>query len=296
MNIKLEQYKIFHEAASTLSFSIASRNLFISQSAVSQAIKQLEKEMHTKLFIRNPKGVSLTNEGKLLYSYISNALELITTAENKISNMLELTEGQLIIGAGDTIVSCFLLPYLEQFHRLYPKVKLQVINRTSLEVIDLIKTGKIDIGFLNLPIDDEALQVIPCIEVHDIFIGGTDYKDSDKLYTMDELSKLPLILLEKNSNTRNHTDEQFHKHGIVLQPEIEIGAHELLLQFAHINLGVSCAVKEFSEKQLKENYVYELKQKTPLPARNIGYAYSKRITLNTAANHFLELLSTGLKK
>ena len=78
MNIKLEQYKIFNEAASTLSFSLAARNLFISQSAVSQAIHTLEKELNTQLFIRQSKGVLLTKEGKLLAQKISAALALKT--------------------------------------------------------------------------------------------------------------------------------------------------------------------------------------------------------------------------
>lgn len=290
MNIKLEQYKIFYEAAATLSFSTASRNLFISQSAVSQTIKSLEKEMNTKLFIRNSKGVTLTNEGHILYEYISKALDLITTVENKISDMHDLNEGQLTIGAGDTIASCYLLPYLEQFHKQYPKVKLQVINRTSIEMIDLIKTGKIDLGFLNLPIEDASLHIVKCKEVHDIFVKGT--KDTEnQAYSRYELSQMPLILLEKNSNTRNHMDRQFRKSGIILQPEIEIGAHELLLQFAHINLGVSCVIKEFSLQQLNNQYVYEIKQKEPLPPRSIGYAYLNRVTLSTAAKKFIEILS-----
>ena len=103
MNIKLEQYKIFNEAASTLSFSLAARNLFISQSAVSQAIHTLEKELNTQLFIRQSKGVLLTKEGKLLAQKISAALALITSAENQIVNQHELTKGELTIGARDTL-------------------------------------------------------------------------------------------------------------------------------------------------------------------------------------------------
>ena len=70
--IKLEQYKIFNEAASTLSFSQAAKNLYISQSAVSQTIHALEKELHTQLFIRKSKGVTLTKEGMLLHNNITD--------------------------------------------------------------------------------------------------------------------------------------------------------------------------------------------------------------------------------
>ena len=108
MYIKLEQYKIFNEAATTLSFSTAARNLFISQSAVSQTISSIEKELQIQLFVRNSKGVTLTKEGKLLHQQIDQALALITGVENQLSNYHELKEGELIIGAGDTFSEYFL--------------------------------------------------------------------------------------------------------------------------------------------------------------------------------------------
>ena len=269
MSIKLEQYKIFHEAATTLSFSLASRNLFITQSAVSQAIKAMEKEMHTKLFNRNAKGVTLTKEGEILHTYITHALELIQTAEHKISNMQELKDGNLIIGAGDTISANYLMPYLETFHRTYPKVKITVINRTSLEMLPLIETNAIDLGFLNLPIEREEIEVVPCLEVHD----------------------MPLILLEKNSNSRHFIEEAFAKDHIRLHPQLEIGAHHLLLEFAKIDLGVSCVIKEFSQEYLQRNDIQELILQDPLPARSIGYAYLKKSTLSAPAVKFIEILT-----
>lgn len=290
MSIKLEQYKIFNEAANTLSFSMASRNLFITQSAVSQAIKAMEKEMHTKLFIRNAKGVSLTKEGEMLHTYIRGALDLIQTAEHKISNMQELKDGQLIIGAGDTISSHYLMPYLESFHRKYPKVKIKVINRTSLEMLALIQTSSIDLGFLNLPIQREEIEVIPCLEVHDIFVASKHYPIK-KQYSKTEIAQLPLILLEKNSNSRKYVDDEFHKNGIELNPELEIGAHNLLLEFAKINLGVSCVVKEFSQEYLMNGDLRELPLKKEIPPRSIGYAYLKKSTLSAPARKFIEILT-----
>ena len=152
MNIKLEQYKIFNEAASTLSFSLAARNLFISQSAVSQAIHTLEKELNTQLFIRQSKGVVLTKEGEMLYTKISQALSLITSAENQIGHLHDLTKGELTIGAGDTLSENYIMPYLVKFNQLYPQVTIKMVNRTSLEIIDLLKNGQIEIGFVNMPL------------------------------------------------------------------------------------------------------------------------------------------------
>ncbi len=206
MYIKLEQYKIFNEAATTLSFSVAARNLFISQSAVSQTISSIEKELQTQLFIRNSKGVCLTKEGKLLHQQIDQALALITGVENQLSNFHELKDGQLVIGAGDTFSEYFLTDYIVKFKQLYPGVKIKVINRTSLETRELLKSDQIDLGFLNLPIKDDSLIIKECFQVHDIFVSK---KSDNHIYTFNELANKPLILLEKSSNTRNYIDNYF---------------------------------------------------------------------------------------
>lgn len=286
MNIKLGQYKIFNEAASTLSFSLAAKNLFMTQSAVSQAINSLEKELDTTLFIRQSKSITLTKEGLLLHQYINNALELITSAENQIQNYKELKDGELVIGASDTISQYFLTPYLVLFHKQYPNVKIKVLNRTSIEMIELMKSGQIDLGFLNMPITDETLTIRECLKIHDIFVSASN---EDKIYSNKEIAKMPLILIEKNTSSRQYIDRYFASSSILLQPRIELGAHELLLKLAQVNLGVSCVIKEFSTEYLSQGLVHELKLEEPLPERSIAYAYIKRRTLSASATKFIEL-------
>lgn len=285
--IKLEQYKIFNEAASTLSFSQAAKNLYISQSAVSQTIHALEKELNTQLFIRQSKGVILTKEGMLLHKNITEALSLITSVENELSNHHDLSAGELVIGAGDSICENFLVDLLKIFHQRYPDIKINVINGTSLETIEYLKAGKIDIAFINLPYQEESIEVKPCFAIHDIFIA----KDpDDHLYSYQEIAQKDLILLEKASNSRNYIDKYFAKEGILLKPEMELGAHQLLLEFTHANLGIACVIKEFSQYELDHQKVYEMKLKKPLPSRSIGYAYLKRKSLSVASLKFLELI------
>lgn len=287
MNIKLEQYKIFNEAAATLSFSIAARNLFISQSAVSQAILSLEKELDTQLFIRQSKGVTLTTEGKLLHQNIEQALTLITGVENQLANYKTLTEGELTIGAGDTLSKNYVLSYIVAFHQKYPGVNIKVINRTSLETIALLKTGQIDIGFVNMPIQEETIIVKECYEIHDIFVSN---QKDNTIYSYQDIASMPLIMLEKSSNSRHFIDQHFANHGILLNPNIELGAHDLLIEFAKNNLGVACIIKEFSKEALSSNAIYPLITKPPIPSRHIGYAYLKRRTLSPACLKFIEFL------
>ena len=118
MDINYELYKVFYHVASTLSFSEASKQLFISQSAVSQSIKVLEKKLNQTLFIRSTKRVQLTPEGEILLKHIEPAMNLIKKGENQLLEANTLNGGQLRIGASDTICRYFLVPFLSHFHSL----------------------------------------------------------------------------------------------------------------------------------------------------------------------------------
>lgn len=297
MNFRIEQYRIFNVVANFNSFSKAAENLFMTQSAVSQAIKQLETSLNITLFKRTAKGVELTEAGNILYKYTSSAMELLETGLLRLESLKTLEDGELKIGASDTISSHFLLPRLEMFHKLHPNIKIRIINRVTSETIDLLKNGKIDIAFGNLPIKDDSLEIVECMTVHDTFVAGNDYLEyKEKVFTRQDISKLPLILLESKSNSRRYVDKIFLKSGQVLTASVELGAHELLLQLAKINLGISCVVREFSEEYLKNGSVFELKQKNPIPERAIGYCYSKNLHLTPSMKEFITFLNTNLTK
>lgn len=223
----------------------------------------------------------------LLHKNITEALALITSVENELSHYNELLSGQLNIGAGDSICENYLIDLLKQFHHLYPTIKINVVNGTSIETVEHLKNGTIDLAFINLPFDDESLAMKECLTIHDIFISK---EKDDHLYSYQEIAKKNLILLEKSSNSRNYIDKYFAKHGILLNPEMELGAHHLLLEFTHANLGNACVVKEFSHDFLDKNKVYEIQLKKPLPSRSIGYAYLKRRSLSQATLKFIELI------
>lgn len=293
MNLRLEQYRIFNAVVEYGSFSKASDALFMTQSAVSQAIKQLETSINMVLFKRTSKGAELTEAGNILYKYTSSAMELLETGLLRLESLKSLDDGELKIGASDTISIHFLLPRLEMFHKLYPNIKIKIINRVTSETIDLLKNGKIDIAFGNLPIEDFSLEVVECMTVHDTFVVGKDFKDKEKIFTREDIVNSPLILLENKSNSRKYVDKIFLESGHVLTPSIELGAHELLLQLAKINFGVSCVVKEFSKEYLENNFVFELKQKNPIPERSIGYCYSKSLHLTPTMKEFMSFLDSN---
>ena len=159
-------------------------------------------------------------------------------------------------------------------------------------MLQLVKEGKSEIAFVNLPVSDDELFIEPCLEIHDIFVGGKDF-NAKKSYKWEDIAKEPLILLEENSNSRRFVNERFMEKNIELKPQIEMAAHELLIRFASIYLGVSCVVEEFSKESLESGKIKKLNLSPPLPARNIGYAYLKHNSLSPAAKAFLNLIKQG---
>lgn len=292
MKTKLDYYRIFYETARFSSFSTAAQHLYISQSAISQCIRQLEIDLNIQLFSRSRKGVSLTKEGLLLFQKIEPAMQSIEQGEALLERLQHLESGTLTIAAGDTITTEFLLPYLEQFHASYPEIRIEMANSYSSQMLDLVKKGKADIAFVNLPAQDEELCITPCLTIHDIFVCGLDF-DAKETYSWDELTELPLILLEKNASSRRYLDQKFAEEEITLNPQIEFAVHDLLLRFASIHLGVSCVIKEFSQKNLTDGSVKELNLTPPIPPRSIGYAYMKNSPLSLAAKAFLSLIEAN---
>lgn len=290
---KLDLYKVFCQVAECESFSKASKILYMTQPAVSQAIMQLEKELDIRLFTRTPKGVNLTKEGQLLYEYTSSAINLISVGEKKLEEVKNLMVGDLQIGVGDTISRYFLLPFLEKFHSKYPNIKLKIINRTTLELCEMLKSGEIDIALGNLPIKDSSLEIRKCIDIRDVFVCGEKYKEKlSEPISLEELAELPLILLETNSNSRLYVEKYMLSKGIEMKPEIELGSHELLLEFAKINLGISCVIKEFSQEYLKNGLLYEVKLIEEIPKRSIGICFLKNISLSPSSTKFVEILES----
>ncbi|MCR2044865.1 LysR family transcriptional regulator [Anaerosalibacter massiliensis] len=293
MSVKLDLYKIFCEVARCGSFSKAAKSLYMTQPAVSQAISQLEMELDIRLFIRTPRGVVLTNEGETLFEYANSAINLINVGEKKIIESKNLMAGELRIGVGDTISRYFLLPFLEKFHSLYPNIKLKIINRTTLELCTLLKSGEVDIAICNLPIKDSTLKIRKLMDIHDIFVCGEKYKDKISVpLNFSEIAELPLILLETKSNSRRYVEKYILSKGVKIEPEIELGSHDLLLEFARINLGISCVVKEFSKDYLENEILYEVELSEKIPKRSIGVCFLKSVSLSPAATKFVEDLES----
>lgn len=280
----LDRYRIFLAVAETGSFTRAADRLFLSQPAVSQAIKKLETEMGVVLLARTARGIQLTPEGKVLFSHVQDALRLIAAGERNVAEMQQLNRGEIRIGASDTLCRHYLLPVLDRFHREYPQIRLHVTNRTSQETVALLRAGHIDFGVVNLPISDDRLVVYEGPMLQDCFVVGDRYRSlSEAAVPLSELAQHPLLLLETGSVTRSYMDAFFEAHGLRVTPEIELGSIDLLMEFARIGLGIAAVVRNFVRAELERSDLFEVATEPLIPPRSVGLIVPRDVPLPSAA-------------
>lgn len=294
MNINFELYRIFYVVANHSNITKASEELNISQPAISKSIKSLEEQLGGKLFIRTKKGVILTEEGKEFYKYIKHAIEYINNAENKFTDLINLECGCIKIGINTTLTKEFLLPYLEKFNTLFPKIDIQIITDLTSNLMQKLRNGLIDIVIFNIN-DKEygnEIEIIKCRKITDCFVVNNKYKDLiNKKLSLSDLNNYPLILQAKGSNTRWFLDKLGQDNNIIFKPHIELTSYSLVSSFTKIGLGIGYVTKDYIKNELDNKELYELKIKEKIPSRYIGIALSKNHIPNFSTKKLIEILT-----
>ncbi|HIX16472.1 MAG TPA: LysR family transcriptional regulator [Candidatus Hungatella pullicola] len=291
MDINYELYKVFYHVAATLSFSEASKQLFISQSAVSQSIKVLEKKLNQTLFIRSTKKVQLTPEGEILLKHIEPAINLIQKGENQLLEANTLNGGQLRIGASDTICRYYLIPYLGQFHKQYPNVHIKVTNQTSIECARLLENGQVDFIITNYPNSglSNAQNIRVINEFRDVFVANRQYFPLEgQKVSLEKLQTYPILMLDRKSTTSEFLHHIFQKHQLDLVPEIEISSNDLLIDLARIGLGIAFVPDFCIPADDKDLFIVDLTEN--LPDRQMVVAYNENLPVSQASRHFMSIL------
>lgn len=288
MDINLELYKVFYYVATTLSFSEASRQLFISQSAVSQSIKTLEKKLGHTLFIRSTKKVLLTPEGELLLEHVKPALQMLDEGESLLSgsNMLK---GQLRIGASDTICRYFLIEYFRRFHQSYPDVRIKVTNSTSIGCVELLEKGQVNLIVCNSPNSrlGNHMKVKVLKDFHDVFVGDPDCFAFKHLpCSLKELLEYPILMLSSKSTTSEYLYHTFAVHDLKLLPEVELNSNDLLMDLARIGLGIACIPDYMLDP---EDSLKPIPLTEQLPSRQLILVQHDNLPVSQAAERFLEM-------
>lgn len=289
MNINFELYKVFYEVANCKSISKGAEKLLISQPAVSQSIQTLEEQLGGKLFIRTPKGVTLTSEGEELYHYIKEGMNYFINGTNKFMSLKTLESGILSIGSTTTISEHFLMPYLKDFHESYPNIDIHITNDLTENLIKNLRNGTLDLIITAIPnykIKDIEFHIIT--ELNDIFVGSKKYNDK-KFNNINELLKEDILLQKSPSITRDNFNTFLKANNLECNPKIEVVSHGLLTNLCENDFGIALVTKEFIKNKINSS-LFEIKTNAKIQKRKLGYAIKSNSIPSFTAIKFIEIL------
>ncbi len=291
--VNLELYRVFYTVARCGSLTKAAEELYISQPAVSQAIKQLENQLGTPLFNRTRRGMELSAQGgELVYKDVERALGLLNGVEEHLAELRNDATGTLRIGASETIFQYVLAEKLVEYHKRYPQVKFDLISDVSPRTIEQLKTGEIDVGFLNLPIREDAEVNISesIFLLNDIFIAGEAFAElKEKQLSVWDLQRYPLIMMEENTVARSSLERYAKSLGVSLQPAVEVDSWGFMKKLVVEGMGIGCIPREYALRRMGEGTMFELNVAPSMPSRSVGLALKKNASPSFALRAFLGL-------
>ena len=296
----LNLYHIFYTVAQCGNISAAARKLYISQPAVSKSVSRLEESFSSPLLVRSSRGVTLTENGRLLYKQLETAFQAIRQGEEMISRNDLLGAGSLSMGVSATLCKYVLLPYLQDYIAENPYVKISLSCQSTHETITALENGTLELGLVGESerLEGSRLNFLPIREIHDIFVCSPDYLS--KLHTRPKedfqqeiLPQVTFLLLNKDNVTRQYIDRHMLLQGITVEHKIEVSTMDLLIDFARIGLGIACVIGEFVRDELQKGSLMECSIREPIPPRRIGFAYPRSARPSAAMSAFLARLAPG---
>ena len=277
MEQNLSTYRIFFEVAKQGNISKAAESLYISQPAISKTIVRLEDNLNVKLFKRNSRGVSLTEEGEVLFRHVQEAIHHIEEAENALQKMKDYHIGHLDIGASTTLCRYILLPYLKKFMEEFPNIQINLKNQDSAKNIQVLEAQDIDIALVAIPKHLSPNQkVILEQEVEDIFVASPKYIENLRALHGNNFSlfqNATVMLMDDKNVSRHYIDMYIRENQLDFKQVIALNTMDLLIDFAKIDMGISCVIRSFVEKDLENGSLVQIDIAPPIPRRKIGFMY-----------------------
>ena len=296
--IDLDLYKVFYTVAKCGSLSKAAEELYVSQPAVSQSIKQLEKLLDTPLFNRLRHGMELSAQGgKIIYDDVEQAVKLLEGAERKLGALKQDATGSLRIGASETIFQYVLSEKIVEYNRLYPHVKIELISDVSPKIIALMKSDACDIGFLNLPVSkDEDIEIMRSVRLlSDIFIAGRRFEFlCGESLSVKDLTKYPLLLMEEKTVSREAVNHYGISHGVYFKPAVEVNSWGFMKRLVADGMGIGCIPREYALSKIADGSLFEVDVRTSMPARSVGMALPKNVNMTFALQSFINLFDESV--
>lgn len=275
------KYRFFYAVAECKSFSKATEYLHVSQPAISHAIKELESQLNTQLFVRNNKSVALTDDGEKLLYYVKNAFDNLTMGERIVKEKDDDLTGIIRIGIYSHI-SLFMLPkIMKEFSDKHPNAKFYIYSTSNQEMIEKLRNRELDFIVLQYPIfinETNLKEEIIC-ELDNCFFSNKEYYD---LYCKDNnlLKDFPLILPMRGYSDINRLEETLKRQNLIVKNNFTSYSTELTISLVKEGVGVGWGLKKCVEKDIKQGTLYELPVNFNISKTKFSIAYE-----NTFLNH-----------
>lgn len=287
----LNRYWLFCAVAECESISKAAELNYISQPAISKAITKMEESLGTVLFNRNHRGVTLTDEGRILYNDLKVAFDIIKSGEDRLRSINELGIGRLRLGASSVLCKSMLLPYLKGFITENPHIKITIECQSSSRIHKMLMDGVIDIGLMVRPDNMTELSFISLGEIEDIFTATPSYLENLARRNEDDIfESANIMLLDSGNVSRQHIEKYFKENSIEPKHVLEVSNMDMLIEFAKIGMGVSGVVKQFVQKDLDSGELCEISLRSKINLREAGLAFIKTSRLNSAMQKFVDYI------
>lgn len=289
-SMELYPLKVFLTVATEKSFSRAAEKLFRTQPAISLAVQRLEASLQERLIDRSGNPLILTDAGRIVMEYARRFENLQSELQNSLAELRDNSAGRLIIGANES-TSLYLLKHIEQYRRLYPKVKVQVRRSLSSKVPAQLIDGDLELGVISYDPEDERLISEVIYTDHLAFVVSPVHRFAKlKNVSITELGMETFIAHNVLSPYREVVLREFQRHKVALNMDVEMPTVETIRKLVQRNEGVAflpqmCVEQELEQKTLREVKVDELEVD-----RKIRLVYPARRGLSHAARAFLEVV------
>lgn len=280
----LNQLEYFIQVAEHGSFSKAALVLGVAQPALSRQVRALEAELHETLFLRNGRGVELTDAGRRLLEHGQGILHLVAQARDDLSAHRNEPVGQIVVAMPPTQARLHTLPLIEAFRADCPRARLVIMEGFSTHLTEWLVSGRADLALVYNPEPLPALEILPLREEALRLISPAGQAPKGPL-TLAELARLPLVMPQRGQVFRKRMEEAAAMAGVQLRVDWEVSSVPAMLDLVAAGLGHAAlvedalrayehaerlAVSEFSGTEVRATLCLvtpALKRSTPLTQR-----------------------------
>jgi DNA-binding transcriptional LysR family regulator len=288
--MELYPLKVFLTVATEKSFSRAAERLLRTQPAVSLAVQRLETELGEKLIDRSSTPPMLTDAGRTVVEYARRFENLQSELQNALAELRDNASGRLIIGANES-TSLYLLQHIEQYRRLYAKVKVQVRRSLSSKIPSQLIDGDLELGVISYDPDDDRLVSKIIFTDHLAFVVSPQHRlATRKSVSITELGMETFIAHNVLSPYREVVLRTFQRHKVALNMDVEMPTVETIRKFVQRNEGVAFLPKMCVEQEVEQGLLREVEVEELNVERKIRLVYPARRALSHAAKAFLDVV------